>query len=462
MIAIFGSIDLLLLHILVITTTAFPILYAARSDWRQTNAGKSVMVSTTALALLVDVSVIGHYIKHVTPLVSVLVSFGVFCLILIGSIYKLGALLSAQHLSRVEQKQRECLRHAVACSTQPTTESTSIMAGLTADHINQVRAAAGASGSIILPAATIADLFNSAMRQHGGGQFNNKARVAALLSECLMESAYFRTTVEYADTGRYQPWRGRTFIQLTWKSNYKKFGKWCVAHGLLAKGQANYFVKNPVALGHGQWAALGGVFYFTTKKWGRKTLCQIADGGSSLQIGRAVNLGNPYSKYTPNGQSERDRAYRLAMRLPDSIVPTPAAPPKPTKKPTTKNVKTINVIRRSKARIHGYASPSLSARVVRTVPKGYSLRCKTRCQDSTGRWWVQGTKGVWWVRSSTALVKTIKPSKPKPAHTYYVTKPGDSLSKIAAQFHTTVKKLQTLNNIKNPDVIGTNVRLIVK
>lgn len=103
------------------------------------------------------------------------------------------------------------------------------MSGLTAAHINQVRAAAGASGSIVIPADEIAELFNEAMTKHGSGQFTNKKRVAALVSECLMESAYFRTTVEYANTGPYQPFRGRTFIQLTWKSNYAAFGAWCLS-----------------------------------------------------------------------------------------------------------------------------------------------------------------------------------------------------------------------------------------
>jgi nucleoid-associated protein YgaU len=53
-----------------------------------------------------------------------------------------------------------------------------------------------------------------------------------------------------------------------------------------------------------------------------------------------------------------------------------------------------------------------------------------------------------------------KPAKPKP--TYYIVRPGDSLSKIAAKRHTTWQHLAQLNpQIKNPNLIfpGQRIRL---
>lgn len=45
---------------------------------------------------------------------------------------------------------------------------------------------------------------------------------------------------------------------------------------------------------------------------------------------------------------------------------------------------------------------------------------------------------------------------------YYVVKSGDALSKIAAKYKTTVKQLQNWNNIKDPDLIKSGQKLRVK
>lgn len=324
------------------------------------------------------------------------------------------------------------------------------MAGLTAAHIEALRKAAGAAGNPIIPAAQIASAFNEAMTKYGNGQFSNKKRVAALLSECLMESAYFRTTVEYANTGAYQPYRGRTFIQLTWQSNYAAFGKWCVKQGLLGKGQQNYFVNNPVQLGTAKWAAIGGVWYFTTKKWGGKTLAQIADGGSALAIGRAVNLGNPYSSATPDGQSERNAAYKLAMSLPADIVPG------------VSTVTKVDQLRVTKGRTKGYTEPSVGSKVAKVVPKGYRIAVVAETKNGTVPW-VQGKAGVWWRTDSTMLPKPAKPAK-KPAKktSSYAVKSGDTLSSIAAAHGTTVAKIVADNKIKNPNVISVGQKLVIE
>lgn len=44
---------------------------------------------------------------------------------------------------------------------------------------------------------------------------------------------------------------------------------------------------------------------------------------------------------------------------------------------------------------------------------------------------------------------------------YYIVKPGDTLSKIAKAYNTTVDKLVMLNSIKNPDAINAGQKLII-
>jgi hypothetical protein len=183
-------------------------------------------------------------------------------------------------------------------------------ANLTATHVTAALKAAGAGSSLVMPAHQIADAFNDAINKYGDGLFATINSYAALVSECMMESAYFRTTQEYASTGAYQPYRGRTFIQITWKDNYAAFGKWCLSVGLVA--DADYFVKNPTKLADLKWAAIGGVWYFTKvlKKDKQGNLHPIVWWADDpLAIGRAVNMGNPYSTATPNGQKARDAAY---------------------------------------------------------------------------------------------------------------------------------------------------------
>jgi len=196
--------------------------------------------------------------------------------------------------------------------------------GLTGAHITAALKAAGAGSGLVMPASQIAVAFNDAISKYGGGLFTTINSYAALVSECMMESAYFRTTAEYATTGPYQPYKGRTFIQITWKDNYAAFGKWCLSVGLVT--DADYFVKNPTKLADLKWAAIGGVWYFTKvlKKDKQGNLHPIVWWADDpLAIGRAVNMGNPYSTATPNGQKARDAAYVAVVK---ALTATPQEP----------------------------------------------------------------------------------------------------------------------------------------
>jgi len=188
---------------------------------------------------------------------------------------------------------------------------------LTGAHIALALRSAGAGGGLVMGTDAIAKAFNDAMRKYGDGLFITADRVAALISECMMESAYFRTTEEYnTKKGDYQPYRGRTFIQITWKSNYEKFGKWCKQQGLVS--DADYFVKNPSKLADLKWAAIGGVWYFTQVNFYGKPLVEYS--GNIGQVGKAVNLGDPFHKVAPNGWKAREAAYIAVRALGPDIV----------------------------------------------------------------------------------------------------------------------------------------------
>lgn len=193
---------------------------------------------------------------------------------------------------------------------------------LSAIHIETALRAAGAGGGLVMPSDEIAAAFNDAILTYGNSQFDTVNKVAALVSECMQESAYFRTTEEYAKDGRYAPYIGRTFIQLTWQTNYAAFGAWCFNKGLVA--DPDVFVKAPKLLADRKWAALGGVWYFTRVLFHGKPLTAYSDDIG--QVGKAVNLGDPFSKYTPNGHKARAAAYEAVRALGPTIIPKPSEP----------------------------------------------------------------------------------------------------------------------------------------
>lgn len=164
---------------------------------------------------------------------------------------------------------------------------------------------------------------DAALRQAPPGLTPDGA--AAFLATCAVESAWFRTTVEYGSGQRYAPHIGRTFVQVTWLDNYRAFGKWCHGRGLVADPER--FVRDPVALGAYDYAWLGPVWYFeSTDLWG------WANGGDFRRVSQAVNggRGRAGTSFTPNGWDERQAMYRVFQRAGAALLPgatsTPARP----------------------------------------------------------------------------------------------------------------------------------------
>ena len=166
---------------------------------------------------------------------------------------------------------------------------------LTATDFTTVLRSLGAGSGLVLPAAVVALGATNALAMLG----SNPNAVACWLATMTQESAFFRTTEEYAKNGSYAPYIGRTFQQVTWRGNYAAFGQWAADEGLIAT--PSLFVDKPELLAETQWAWLGGVWFFKAKNlWGPA----IAGDFQKVQV--TVNGASPF----PAGWDSRLKAYQ--------------------------------------------------------------------------------------------------------------------------------------------------------
>lgn len=95
---------------------------------------------------------------------------------------------------------------------------------------------------------------------------NTVERIAMWLAQIGHESGDFVYTEEIGQgAGKsYAPYCGRTWIQITWQSNYAKFGQWCADKGLIQ--DPNQFVNDYESLADLQWAGIGAAWYWITQR----------------------------------------------------------------------------------------------------------------------------------------------------------------------------------------------------
>jgi len=177
----------------------------------------------------------------------------------------------------------------------------------------------GSSGTQVATWDALAKDCNDACRLLG---FTTYKGYATFIANCCQESGYFRTTEEYDKDGRYAPYIGRTFIQVTWKTNYAAFGKYAVKNKLEGLTDINYFTNVPKRLAQVKWAWWGPCWYFS-KSWNGKTLVQIADTSKApnLLVAKAINMGSPTSTHTPAGMRTRDALYDKACSYGNALLP---------------------------------------------------------------------------------------------------------------------------------------------
>lgn len=103
--------------------------------------------------------------------------------------------------------------------------------------------------------------------------------------------------------GEGEQWRGAGPIQLTGKTNFRAFGAWCHAQGLVADPEV--FVRQPELVATPRWGWLSASYYWTVA---RPDINQLADAGDIVGVTRRINGGT-------NGLDDRERRYRLALRI---------------------------------------------------------------------------------------------------------------------------------------------------
>lgn len=135
------------------------------------------------------------------------------------------------------------------------------------------------------------------------GKITTRRRAAYFLAQVGHESVSLRYQAEIGGSHtRYAPYYGRSFIQVTWESNYRAFGQWL--------GMGEHFVKHPAALEQDRYAWLGAVWYWTTQR----SCNALCDEGDFIGLTRAINGGT-------NGLADRQSRLRICEALGDAILP---------------------------------------------------------------------------------------------------------------------------------------------
>jgi len=133
-------------------------------------------------------------------------------------------------------------------------------------------------------------------------------RIAMFIAQTQEESDNYNTTEEYGDGPTGDAYKGRTWIQITWQSNYAAFGQWAAAQGLIS--DPNQFVDDPTSLADMQWAGVGAAWYWTVQ---RPQINQLCDEGDINGVTEAINGGY-------NGLDVRTANWNRALAQGDALL----------------------------------------------------------------------------------------------------------------------------------------------
>ena len=100
---------------------------------------------------------------------------------------------------------------------------------------------------------------------------------------------------------------GRTWIQITWESNYREFSKWCFDKGLV--DHPDHFVALPEELADQKWAGLGPAWYWTVARPAINSLC---DANNFREVTRLINGGYTHLDLR---EARRDKALQQGDKL---------------------------------------------------------------------------------------------------------------------------------------------------
>lgn len=159
-------------------------------------------------------------------------------------------------------------------------------------------------------------------------EITTELRAAAWCSQLGHESAGLKYMAEIQtsdpswseDRTRY---RGRGPIQLTWSSNYRKFGQWCKANGYV--DDSELFVNQPELVEQPKWGFLASSWYWLKAGPRPGQINSYADAGDILAVSRCIN-GWIEGQY-PNGWADRQARWNRCLALGDALLDeTPSNP----------------------------------------------------------------------------------------------------------------------------------------
>ncbi|QGJ90911.1 lysin A [Mycobacterium phage BiancaTri92] len=190
-----------------------------------------------------------------------------------------------------------------------------------APSVNKADILARATGLSVTRASEILPTMVDGLKQ---ADCTNWLRIAMFIAQTGHESAGFATTEEYASGDAYDTrtdlgntpevdgdgrlYKGRTWIQITGKTNYRKFSEWAYSRGLVPNPV--YFVERPLELADLKWAGIGAAWYWTVA---RSDINALSDARDLDTVTRRINGGT-------NGIDDRRARYNRALAVGEQLM----------------------------------------------------------------------------------------------------------------------------------------------
>lgn len=248
-------------------------------------------------------------------------------------------------------------------------------------------------------------------------------RAAMFLAQVGHESMSLRYTEEIASGAAYEGrsdlgntqagdgrrFKGRSYIQVTGRHNYRLLSRWAYQRGYVPK--QDYFINNPDQLASAKYRWLGPVWY-----WDLRNMNSYGDRGDIRGATRAVNGGY-------NGLTDRTQRWNRCRGLGTAIKPTKKKEATPlANKQKARSIRKGDLVRvttRSGLRARKTPRGAQAYRNGKPLIRPYDFRVRVArsiwYKAGGGQRWVQGTGGIWYCarQSGNQYMRRIVPGQKK-------------------------------------------------